>query len=195
MPLGILSSSFVPNGASPSAVFALGSFPEPWDRAVSSSPSLPSCHPAVHSGWGGGLWEGLGGHWWSQRLITEALPLTPELSCLFTLQHLLIKGLYVPAIGAGSGDIEVGRCASPVRSSGPRCGNRYEIGASVSAHPAHHEKVSWGEDGPGGLPEEVTHNGSNRMRRWPKKSVGSIRGRRLEGYSSTMLVWGTSKAL
>lgn len=41
----------------------------------------------------------------------------------------------------------------------------------------------------------VTPDGSNRMRRWPKKSAGSIRGRRLEGYSSIVLVWDTGREL
>lgn len=53
------------------------------------------------------------------------------------------------AFGPGSGDIKVGRRDSPTRSTGSRCGNRYEIGASVCA--PHHEKVRWDEDSPGGL--------------------------------------------
>lgn len=100
----------------------------------------------------------------------------------------------MPATGTGSEDIKVERCDPPIRSARPRCGNRYEIGAPVSA-PLIMRKSAGVRTVQEDFQREVTPNGSNKMRRWPKKSVGSIQGRRLEGYSSTMLVWGTSKEL
>lgn len=89
LPLGILSSS---EGLRPPLLRSPWGQPLRHLRSAHSlrpgrepSPLLPLSPPATQSSTsGGGLGEGLGGHWWSQWLSIEALPLTPELSWLLT---------------------------------------------------------------------------------------------------------------
>lgn len=75
------------------------------------------------------------------------------------IQQTLIKGLRVSAIGPGSGDITVGRCGSPLRSFGSKCGNKYGTGESsigvvllLALSPIPHEKLGWGRGSQGRLP-------------------------------------------
>ena len=74
------------------------------------------------------------------------------------IQQVLNKGLHVPAIGPGSGDLKMRRRGSPERSSEPRCGSKYGIGetrvglVSLLADPHYHEKFGQGGGSQGGLP-------------------------------------------